>query len=545
MNALSIEMIAPAKLRPSPTNPRKDVSPESLSELWESIKLHGVIQPLIVRPAWCVGWDGDPDDKPLRRDDSWYEVVAGHRRLAANELAGNRLLPCMIRDLSDVEALEMQWIENLQRKDLSPIDEADGYEAMLAMRVNGAPRYTVHDLAARIGRSTRYIYQVLKLVHAPDEVKDAVRSGTIGAMQASMIGQIPDRKLREKAAEEMLHPKYTEGPLTTRETERMIVEKFMQSLHKCGFDTEDVELYPAAGACSTCPKRAGNIPEFTAGQGQKGVRGDMCLDTACFRLKVEAAHNNWSVSVMNEAEHRAAMSVAEMEKELAGGIPRWNSKYVDLDQPWDDGDGGVTWRELTAGRDVPVKVARREDGSTVELVERELAKEAAKLNGYELQSSSSGGDDDEYDFKRLDELDGRIKQSILAAAPGWVADPLKFRAVVIAAGWPMRDALFQEKISGFDVQQLALELVGLLIENSVDSWSGEVTWRARVLADAFGVDVAKIEQELIAERACAAEDAEDAVRAQDAAPEPEVEPVAVAPKKRGRGRPRKSVEVAK
>ena len=127
-------------LQPSPTNPRKHFDQAKLEELAASIRKIGQIQPILVRPR-----DG------ARRGEALYEIVAGERRFRASKLAAQEHIQAIVRDMSDHEVLELQLIENLQREDLTALEEADGYHAVLQKsgRLMGL---TVDELAARIGR---------------------------------------------------------------------------------------------------------------------------------------------------------------------------------------------------------------------------------------------------------------------------------------------------------------------------------------------------------------------------------------------------------
>ena len=131
-------------IKPSKTNPRKNFNPEKLAQLAESIRSIGVIEPVLVRPLNGTGT---------------YELVAGERRWRASKLAECTSIPAIVKEMDDATALEVQTIENLQRDDLHPLEEAAGYQALLK-----TARYDVGKLAARVGRSPKYVYDRLKLL---------------------------------------------------------------------------------------------------------------------------------------------------------------------------------------------------------------------------------------------------------------------------------------------------------------------------------------------------------------------------------------------
>ena len=135
------KMIALDLLRCSPTNPRREA--KDLEELTESVRQHGVLQPILVRPFGTVG----------------FEIVAGHRRFAAAKAADLHEIPAIVRAMDDKAALELQVIENLERSDLHPLEEARGYERLITVH-----KYDVVRIAAKIGRSVPYVYDRVKLL---------------------------------------------------------------------------------------------------------------------------------------------------------------------------------------------------------------------------------------------------------------------------------------------------------------------------------------------------------------------------------------------
>ena len=145
----SFETIPLECIRASKTNPRKHFNPELLADLAASIRQLGLAQPILVRP---IARDLI-DNSPVR-----FEVVAGERRFRASHLAGYQTILAVVRDLSDAEALELQVVENLQRADLHPLEEAEGYEVLMK-----AHDLSAEQLADKVGKSKAYIYARLKL----------------------------------------------------------------------------------------------------------------------------------------------------------------------------------------------------------------------------------------------------------------------------------------------------------------------------------------------------------------------------------------------
>lgn len=152
-------------IRPNPYQPRKDFNADALKELAESIKENGVIQPIIVRKAL-----------------SGYELVAGERRLRATKLAGIKEIPAIIRDFDDKQMMEISLLENIQRKDLTVIEEAEAY-SQLIKKLN----YTQEQLAKRIGKSRANVTNLLRLLNLPLEVRNMVNANKLSYGQARTL----------------------------------------------------------------------------------------------------------------------------------------------------------------------------------------------------------------------------------------------------------------------------------------------------------------------------------------------------------------------
>ncbi len=156
------------RLAPNPDQPRRNFSDTALEELTESIRAKGVLQPLIVRPS------------PTSEGD--YEIVAGERRWRAAQRAQLHQIPVLIRDLTDTEMLEVAIIENIQRADLNPVEEAVGYRNLLERF-----GHTQEQLAAALGKSRSHISNLLRLLHLPDDVIDLLRDGKLSSGHARAL----------------------------------------------------------------------------------------------------------------------------------------------------------------------------------------------------------------------------------------------------------------------------------------------------------------------------------------------------------------------
>jgi ParB family chromosome partitioning protein len=189
---IGIEQIIPAA-----NQPRRNFNEDSIRHLADSIATHGVLQPLLVRAK------PDEDDK--------YEIIAGERRWRAAQLAQVHEIPAIVHDLDDQSALEIALIENLQREDLNPLDEAAGYQRLMEQF-----GHTQDKLAASLGRSRSHIANMLRLLNLPEGVQAYVRDGklTIGHARALLTAGQPEE----------LAKKIVNQELSVRQTEKMAGE---------------------------------------------------------------------------------------------------------------------------------------------------------------------------------------------------------------------------------------------------------------------------------------------------------------------------------
>lgn len=187
------------QIKPNPDQPRKEFDEVRLEELALSIKEHGIVQPVIVRK---VG-DG-------------YELVAGERRWRAAQLAGLTKVPALVREFTEAERMEIALIENLQREDLNPLEEAEAYRALM-----DAFGLTQEALAKRLGRSRSQVANTLRLLQLPDRVQEEIRAGRLSMGHAKVLGGVEDPAelvaLAEKVVSEGLSVRELEELLRPRE----------------------------------------------------------------------------------------------------------------------------------------------------------------------------------------------------------------------------------------------------------------------------------------------------------------------------------------
>lgn len=183
------------EITPNKEQPRKTFDETALEELADSIRQHGVLQPLLVRPLTSGG----------------YQLVAGERRWRASRLAELKEVPVIIKELSDTEAMEIAIIENLQREDLNPIEEAEGLQALI-----DKCGYTQEQVATSVGKSRPAITNALRLLKLPEEVREMAKDGTISAGHARALLAFDNQPMMIECANQIVSKK-----LTVRDVEKM------------------------------------------------------------------------------------------------------------------------------------------------------------------------------------------------------------------------------------------------------------------------------------------------------------------------------------
>ncbi|MCC5969941.1 MAG: ParB/RepB/Spo0J family partition protein [Pararhodobacter sp.] len=194
VDRLGVRSVPIESLRPNPDQPRRHFDAARLSELQDSIREKGIIQPLIVRPD------------PARADG--FEIVAGERRWRAAQNARLHEIPVIVKDFSDSEVLEIAIVENIQRAELSPIEEAAGYKQLMERF-----GHTQEKIAEVLGKSRSYIANLLRLLNLPEELREMLDSGELSVGHARALITAPDPVA--------LARKVIEGGLSVRQTEAL------------------------------------------------------------------------------------------------------------------------------------------------------------------------------------------------------------------------------------------------------------------------------------------------------------------------------------
>lgn len=189
------------EIRPNSFQPRRVFDEEKLAELAESVRAHGVLQPVVVRAV--IGG---------------FELVAGERRWRAAQLAGLERVPVVVRELSDAEMMEIALIENLQREDLNPLEEATAYQRLLQEF-----GLTQEELARRLGKSRSHIANIIRLLNLPAGVQEYVSRGTISMGHARALLALEDAELQNQVCRQVVTKN-----LSVRETENLIRSLLMR-----------------------------------------------------------------------------------------------------------------------------------------------------------------------------------------------------------------------------------------------------------------------------------------------------------------------------
>jgi ParB family transcriptional regulator, chromosome partitioning protein len=256
-------------LTESSMNPRRSFDDVALTELANSIRSQGVLSPLLVRS----------------RGPQSYEIVAGARRYRAAQLAGQESVPVRIVELSDAQAIETSIVENLQRRDVHPLEEAQGFAALLRLE---EPKYSIEQIAAKCAKSASFVAARLKLTELAPAVTDAFLKDEIGTGHALLLAKLQPAQ-QEDALTACFREDYVSGGkprrilLPVRQLQEWIERHILLELDAAPFPKDDPELVPEAGACLTCPKRTGfNALLFAE------IKADACTSPDCYQSKVDA-----------------------------------------------------------------------------------------------------------------------------------------------------------------------------------------------------------------------------------------------------------------
>jgi ParB family chromosome partitioning protein len=312
-------------LAESASNPRRRFDEAALTELAESIKTQGILAPLVVRP---VG--------------QHFEIVAGARRLRAARIVGLETAPVRIVDLSDAQALEASIVENLQRRDVHPLDEAQGFAALMQLE---EPKYSIEQVSAKCGKSPAYVAARLRLTELAAEVVEAFAKDEIGVGHALLLAKLqPEQQL--EALNACYQEQYNNGNkakrilLPVRHLQQWIESNIFLELASAPFSKDDANLVPEAGACLDCSKRTGHNKLLFDGM---EPQNDSCSDPQCYAAKIEAHVRQTIAAKPKLVQISTAYGV---QKEGSAAIPR--NRYVEIRQEKPTKKQQESWPEYKA-----------------------------------------------------------------------------------------------------------------------------------------------------------------------------------------------------
>lgn len=276
-NATSTHVFLEVKcLHNSEYNTRQHINEDKIKELSNSIDKVGLLANLTVRES--------PKKKGM------YEVILGNRRLRAINLLGDNApisVPCMILELTDDEALDIQVIENSQREDITPLEQAEAYELMITTR-----RQTLNEVALRVGKPAKEVEAIHTLVKLSKNAKKALNEKVIPVEAAFKLAYFPAKE-QDKLLESITQTMELDGGVKKQVFRGMgnlkheLHHRMEFVLSNADFDTKSTSLVPKAGSCIECPKRSGNTAQLFS-----DIMGaQRCMDTPCYLLKAVAHYN--------------------------------------------------------------------------------------------------------------------------------------------------------------------------------------------------------------------------------------------------------------
>lgn len=393
-----------SRIELNPENPARGRGKEDLSELEASIRAHGILQPPIAR-----------------RVAGRIQVVAGERRVLAAIAAGLQRIQVLLFDggeMDDRRALEVALVENLHRRDMTPLDEARAYRVL---RDRGL---LLEDIQAHVGRSLAHVHRRLSLTGLAEEAVLALEAGNLSIGAAEQIARLSCHEAQREVLGELGFdlPAFKKGIVRSRwgGTESVTARGAQRAVHvisrelaRAPWDLGDAELVPAAGACLTCPKRsAAQETMFAAGDVSEE---DRCMDPACWSTKLKA--NSARTVAAATAQGATVLSPAESKKLYPNGSTFLQSpKHVDLDSTCDIPGRRGTWRSALAKvlPDLEKAVVLDSEGVVHLVAERKDVMALARASGLVKRAPKAGRTSE--DARRANELADARRATALSDA---------------------------------------------------------------------------------------------------------------------------------
>jgi len=518
-----------AAISPALTN-RSDL--ELDPEFLKSIADHGVLQPILVRslPAfelvepdltrkcWTIKSEGAEvffsEDEAAAR--TWlfgqtgsreplaarYEIVAGERRWRANAAAQRTKIPAIVMQLNEKAARALRLIENLQRKDLKPLDEAVGYRDMLA------DGYTVGMLADRLGRSRSHVFSRLRLLDLVPAVRDAVASGKLPQTIAELIAGLPSATLQSKALQEILNggpsafdiqaDDWMREAMTYRQAKAYLAKNFQTDLKTALWNLKTDGIADTV-ACAVCPQRSGTDPDAFPDI----VSSNVCTAPDCFARKAAATR----AEILAEKAPKTGVRLSPEENAKAFETYGPAANFVEAGASANFG-GRFGAPEELLGKLTPAPVYGVDSkGRLKKLYRKEEVKAALKASG----KLKPRGRDLEADHQQREARWARervTEQAVRRAVIGKIEvglRPLQMRDLwhwlyrLLAQDWNLSNIAKERGVSRKDLAPAKWTeplMVGLVVELAMRE-NSSASKVIEEMAAAFGVDVAAVKKAAI------------------------------------------------
>ena len=264
MSALQFEVLSIKNIVPDPNQPRKYYDEVAMQELTDSVRESGILQPILVR------------EQPDRHDH--YLIVCGERRYRASKAAGLKTIPAVIRKISDEEALQLQIVENLQRKDVHPMEEAVAFKSFIEGK-----NWSFDEIAKRVGKSDYYVKQRLKLNSLTERFQQLFYHNKMSISTALDVAKL-EASTQEEMFAEIIGDADLKNPEFKLELAGYYLAKYQGKLKNANFDTLDKDLFPSMGPCDTCQFNSSALKLFP-----NDDQSATCGNIKCFKEKTERA----------------------------------------------------------------------------------------------------------------------------------------------------------------------------------------------------------------------------------------------------------------
>lgn len=340
-------------LFPMKHNPRAEVG--DVSALVTSIERNGFIGALSVRET------GEAEET----GEMTYEVWAGNRRLKAAQVAGLDEVPCDVYELTEVQALELNLTEQINRSDLTPLEEGEACRRLIELS-----GYSVQQVADKLGQSSSWVRGRLALCGLAGEVKKELAKGELSLTVATALAALPTQKMQVQGLERVRYSSNA-GVATS-----VLREQFCRPLKGAPWKLTDADLVPEAGACSKCPHNSANVA--APGLFDNVKAPPTCSNLPCYEGKAKAAWERATAKA--KAAGAKVLPISEGHKLFAHGQLGYGSRYVEAGEVAHDDRSKRTWRQLVAEMDAEtaplLHIAQDREGAPRELYVRDEALKA-------------------------------------------------------------------------------------------------------------------------------------------------------------------------